>query len=198
MRAFVQAVRGDRVLGDGIAHLLQVLLARGTLTGGQFGVALVIALLVTGSYGPGDRRRDPRRLFAAAALATAMPMWAALWTRGVDLTLLQYAVTAGLVWIGLLSERRAAGGRRGRARPPGAEGGRRASVRPRARRAGPRLPPDVAPRRRDQAGLAGPGDLRPGADRLRRPAVPGAQVPDDAARRLGRRPPGPDPATPGG
>ena len=124
MRAFVQAVRDDRVLGDGIAHLLQVVLARGILNGWQFGVALVIALLVTGSYGPGDRRRDPRRLFAAAALATAMPMWAALWTRGVDLTLLQYAVTAGLVWIGLLSERRATGVLLARLGPPEHEGAR--------------------------------------------------------------------------
>jgi exopolysaccharide biosynthesis polyprenyl glycosylphosphotransferase len=105
MRAFVQAVRDDRVLGAGVARLLQVVLARGILNGWQFGVALVIALLVTGSYGQGDRRRDPRRLFAAAALATAMPMWAALWTRGVDLALLQYAITGGLVWIGLMGER---------------------------------------------------------------------------------------------
>ena len=107
MRAFVQAVRDDRVLGAGVANLLQIVLARGILNGWQFGVALVIALLVTGSYGPGDRRRDPRRLFAAAALATAMPMWAALWTRGVDLALLQYAITGGLVWIGLMGERMA-------------------------------------------------------------------------------------------
>src|SRR2546428_9765779 len=101
MRAFVQAVRDDRVLGDGIAHLLQVVLARGILNGWQFGVALVIGLLVTGSYGPGDRRRDPRRLFAGAALATAIPIWAALLPRGVDLTLPQYAVPSGPVRIGL-------------------------------------------------------------------------------------------------
>src|SRR3989441_372590 len=39
MRAFVQAVRDDRVLGAGIAHLLQVVLARGILNGWQFGVS---------------------------------------------------------------------------------------------------------------------------------------------------------------
>jgi len=118
MRAFVQAVRDDAVLGTGVANLVKVVLARGILNGWQFGVALVISLVITGCYGPGDQPRGLRRLFAACALATAMPMWAALWTRGVDLALLQYAVTTLLVWIGVSGERLATGVLMARLAPP--------------------------------------------------------------------------------
>ncbi len=118
MRAFVQAVRDAAVLGTGIADLLKVVLARGILNGWQFGVALVVALVVTGCYGPGDQPRGLRRLFAASALATAMPMWAALWTRGVDLALVQYVVTTVLVWIGVSGERLATGVLMARIAPP--------------------------------------------------------------------------------
>jgi exopolysaccharide biosynthesis polyprenyl glycosylphosphotransferase len=124
MRAFVRALRDGEALGAGVAHVLQVVLARGILNGWQFGAALVIGLVVTDSYGPGDRPRAPRRLFAACALATAMPMWAALWTRGVDLALLQYAVTTALVWIGLVGERLATGALMARLWPPRREAAR--------------------------------------------------------------------------
>src|SRR3989442_8244848 len=124
MRAFVQAVRDDAVLGSGIANLVKVVLARGILNGWQFGVALVIGLIITGCYGPGDQPRGLRRLFAACALATAMPMWSALWTRGVDLAVLQYAVTTLLVWMGVSGERLATGVLMTRLAPPRREGAR--------------------------------------------------------------------------
>src|SRR5204862_3861222 len=58
-----------------------------------------------GNYGPGDQRRNARSLFLACALATALPLWMSIWTRGVEIVLLQYALTTGLVWGGLLLER---------------------------------------------------------------------------------------------
>ena len=77
----------------------------GSLNGWQYAVALFVGLVVVGAYGPGDQRRDPRRLFAACALATALPLWATLWTRGVEPVLLQYAATVVLVWLALVAER---------------------------------------------------------------------------------------------
>jgi exopolysaccharide biosynthesis polyprenyl glycosylphosphotransferase len=59
-------------------------------------------LIVLGCYGAGDQRRDPRRTFAACALATALPLWTTIWTRGLEVVLLQYMVTTVLVWAGLL------------------------------------------------------------------------------------------------
>src|SRR5207244_5626057 len=61
----------------------------------------------TGNYGRGDQRRDARRLFIASALATALPLWMTLWTRGLEPVLVQYAFTTLLVWAGLVAERRA-------------------------------------------------------------------------------------------
>ena len=105
MRALIRAARDGGVFGAGFAHELQVLLPAGYLNGWQFAVALFVGLLVLGNYGPGDRRRDPARLFAASALATALPLWSALWTEGIGVVALQYNLTVGLVWVALVVER---------------------------------------------------------------------------------------------
>ena len=80
-------------------------LPRGILNGWQYAVALFVALFVTGNYGRGDQRRDPRRLFLACALATALPLWMTIWTRGLEPVIVQYAITTVLVWAGLVAER---------------------------------------------------------------------------------------------
>src|SRR5206468_1872965 len=73
--------------------------------GWQFAAALFVGLLVMGTYGPGDLRRDMRRLFLACALATALPLWMRIWTRGLEPVLVQYVLTTVLVWLGLVAER---------------------------------------------------------------------------------------------
>src|SRR5204863_9356221 len=78
----------------------------GILNGRQYAAALVVAWFVTSTYGRGDQRRDAKRLFIACALATALPLWMTIWTRGLQPVLLQYAVTTGLVWAALAVERR--------------------------------------------------------------------------------------------
>jgi exopolysaccharide biosynthesis polyprenyl glycosylphosphotransferase len=111
MRILVQAVRDQAAVGAWVAQRAHTVMARGVLNGWQFAAALFVALVVTGNYGTGDRRRDPRRLFFAAALATALPLWMTLWSpRGLDVVLAQYVLTAGLVWLGLVAERQAIDG----------------------------------------------------------------------------------------
>jgi exopolysaccharide biosynthesis polyprenyl glycosylphosphotransferase len=105
MRALVRAVRDGEVLGSTVATGIQAAFPGGALNGWQFAVALFVGLLVAGNYGQGDRRRDPARLFAACALATALPLWTALFTRGIESVLVQYAATVVLVWLGLVGER---------------------------------------------------------------------------------------------
>lgn len=105
MRALIRAVRDQAALGGWIAARVEAVLPPGILNGWQYAAALFVALLALGCYGTGDRRRDARRLFAASALATALPLWMTIWTRGLDVVLLQYALTTSLVWVGLIGER---------------------------------------------------------------------------------------------
>jgi exopolysaccharide biosynthesis polyprenyl glycosylphosphotransferase len=106
MRELVRAVRGFAVVGGALAGRLEAMLPPGILNGWQYAAALFMGLLVTGNYGRGDQRRDPRRLFLGAALATALPLWMTIWTRGLESALLQYGLVTVLVWIGLVLERR--------------------------------------------------------------------------------------------
>ena len=105
MRALVQAVRDHAVLGGAVAGGVASVLQPGILNGWQYVSALLVGLFVTGNYGRGDERRNPQRLFLGCALATALPLWMTIWTRGVQPVLLQYAVTTVLMWLGLLAER---------------------------------------------------------------------------------------------
>jgi exopolysaccharide biosynthesis polyprenyl glycosylphosphotransferase len=105
MRALFRAVRDGAVFGEWVAGHVETLASRGILNGWQYAAALFVSLLVLGCYGPGDRRRDIRRLLVACALATALPLWMTIWTRGLDMVLLQFTLTTGLVWAGLAGER---------------------------------------------------------------------------------------------
>src|SRR5947208_4862056 len=105
MRELVRAVRDYGLLGERIAGEAQAVLPTEILNGWQYAAALFAGLLVMGTYGPGDRRRDVRRLFLACALATALPLWMTIWTRGLEPVLVQYALTTLLVWVGLVAER---------------------------------------------------------------------------------------------
>lgn len=118
MRALIRAARDQRALGDGLASWLQAELPAGYLNGWQFAAALIIGLLVTGSYGPGDQRRDSRRLFFASALASALPLWAPLWARGMEVLFVQYVLTVTLVWLVLVGERLTIDRIKARIRPP--------------------------------------------------------------------------------
>ncbi len=106
MRVLVRAVRDNALLGQTAAGDVRAVLPAGILNGWQYAAALFMGLLVLGNYGPGDMRRDAKRLFWACALATALPLWMTVWTRGIQPVAVQYALTTILVWIGLLTERR--------------------------------------------------------------------------------------------
>ncbi|HXI64393.1 MAG TPA: exopolysaccharide biosynthesis polyprenyl glycosylphosphotransferase [Gemmatimonadales bacterium] len=103
MRELVRAVRELPWFAAELDHALP----RGILNGWQYAVALFVALFVTGNYGRGDQRRDPRRLFLACALATALPLWMTIWMRGLEPVMVQYTITTVLVWAGLVAERMA-------------------------------------------------------------------------------------------
>jgi exopolysaccharide biosynthesis polyprenyl glycosylphosphotransferase len=105
VRELYRSVGEGALLGSWIGNTVQQLLPAGYLDGWQYALALVLGLIVTGNYGAGDRRRDAARLFWGCALATALPLWAPLWERGLGLVAVQYSVTAVVVWLGVVAVR---------------------------------------------------------------------------------------------
>ena len=118
MREVVRVVREYAWLGDQLAARVGQALPPGILNGWQYAAALFVGLLLTGNYGRGDRRRNPQRLFIACALATALPLWMTIWTRGLEPVIVQYAITTALVWAGLVAERRVVDRIVARVQPP--------------------------------------------------------------------------------
>ena len=105
LRELYRSVGEGALLGDWVSNTVHRLLPAGYLDGWQYALALVLGLIVTGNYGAGDRRRDAARLFWGCALATALPLWAPLWDRGLGLVAAQYSVTTVVVWLGLVAVR---------------------------------------------------------------------------------------------
>jgi exopolysaccharide biosynthesis polyprenyl glycosylphosphotransferase len=105
LRELYRLVGEGEALGALIARPIENLLPAGYLDGWQYAAALVIGLFVTGNYGPGDARRAPKRLLAGCLLATALPLWGALWHRGLGLVAGQFAVTTSVVWGALVAVR---------------------------------------------------------------------------------------------
>ena len=105
LRELYRSVGEGALLGDWISNTVQQLLPAGYLDGWQYALALILGLIVTGNYGAGDRRRDAARMFWGCALATALPLWAPLWERGLGLVATQYSVTTVVVWLGLVAIR---------------------------------------------------------------------------------------------
>ena len=97
LRELYRSVGEGALLGDWIGNTVQQLLPAGYLDGWQYALALILGLMVTGNYGAGDRRRDAARLFWGCALATALPLWAPIWNRGLGLVAAQYSVTTIVV-----------------------------------------------------------------------------------------------------
>lgn len=105
MRSLIRAIRDDYVVGSWVASLAQAVTPAGILNGWQFASALFVSLVLLGCYRAGDLRRDPRRLFLAAALATALPLWMSIWIRGPSVVALEFGFTAVLVWASLVADR---------------------------------------------------------------------------------------------
>ncbi|HET7553122.1 MAG TPA: sugar transferase [Gemmatimonadaceae bacterium] len=100
-------VRGLRMFATGGAQgdFIHWLFADGYLGGWQYAAALLLALLTRGTYGAGDGRRDPGRILAACALATALPLWASLWTQPLLQSAGQYVLTVPPAFVVILAFR---------------------------------------------------------------------------------------------
>ena len=95
LRSAVRALRSGALAGFGVSSALaNMVFPRGYLHVGQFVVALIIGLTLSGSYGPGDARRDSSRLFGGVGLAVLLTLYSSFRTEPFFLVLLQVVVTA--------------------------------------------------------------------------------------------------------
>ncbi len=104
LRGAIQTIRSDAV-GTPLGNLFRTYLPHGYLGGWLFAVAMVLGLIVAGSYGRGDFRRDASRLLAGVTLAAALSLWHHLWLDSAAIVAAQFAVTVLAVWLVLLAER---------------------------------------------------------------------------------------------
>jgi len=77
--------------------------------GGEIGlaVALLVGTTVSGTYGRGDAQRRVGRLFLAAAIASALPLWSHVWSRPWLEVLPACLLAFGPLFVALVSLRRA-------------------------------------------------------------------------------------------
>ena len=98
-RAFVE-------MGGAAAAAVDRVFPLELVDGWQYALALVLCLSVSGTYAPGDHRRDPRRLLKGVALAGGLALWSAIWSVGPARVLAEYLGLSAVMWVALVFERR--------------------------------------------------------------------------------------------
>jgi exopolysaccharide biosynthesis polyprenyl glycosylphosphotransferase len=98
-------VRSGALLGPAVGATVQRWFPAGFLEGWQFGLALLVGLVVMGSYGRGDARHHGGRLFSGVALAAGLSLWPAVWSAGLLIPLVQFVTTLVCVGAGLSATR---------------------------------------------------------------------------------------------
>jgi lipopolysaccharide/colanic/teichoic acid biosynthesis glycosyltransferase len=88
----LRLIRDEGVAGSALQTLVTALFPAGLLGGVRFLLALGVGLLASGTYSPGDNRRDANRLYAGAALAAFAALYSTAWSQGLGLLALRMAL----------------------------------------------------------------------------------------------------------
>ncbi len=105
VRSTIRLVRDGGILGDGVASVARQVLPLGYLGGLEFAAALWLGLLVAGTYGRGDCRKDVGCLFLGVSMAGALVLWQSIWDVGLLTVALQFALTTVGLWATIALER---------------------------------------------------------------------------------------------
>jgi exopolysaccharide biosynthesis polyprenyl glycosylphosphotransferase len=122
LRVVLRAARDQGLFGSQVAEPLRHLIPGGTLPTAQILLAVMLTLMVLGTYGAGDHRRAAPRIIAGSFIAVALVFWNTLWTSFAPSVLAGYFLSAGtgavafvverwLVDLGVWTVRRSAGNR---------------------------------------------------------------------------------------
>jgi exopolysaccharide biosynthesis polyprenyl glycosylphosphotransferase len=105
VRAGARLLNDPAVVGPSVARAAVRWLPVSYLEGWAFTIAILLSMLVLGTYRQGDPRSEPRRIFGATCLATALSLWAEIWSVGLGLVFVQYAVLTGVFSLVFITER---------------------------------------------------------------------------------------------
>ncbi len=106
LRGILEAVTESGVAASSVAEFARAVLPQEFLAGWPFTFAAVLSLLVVGSYGPGDRRRDVGRLMTASGLAAALTVYHLIWLESLLAVSLSFGAVTMLCWMVLTASRR--------------------------------------------------------------------------------------------
>lgn len=98
LRFGIRLLRDQGVLGETFAAPLRAVFPVGLLGGVSFIVAVLGGLLLAGSYGRGDARRDPARIAKGVTIAVALALWANVWTGPLALVMAQGVIIIAVLW----------------------------------------------------------------------------------------------------
>ncbi len=92
-------------LPPGVVHVIRLWVPSVMRTGWELPVALMLALVLFGTYGRGDRRRNPKRIASAVLAASLLVLWASLWSQPPLLVARHFVGLSALVGLTLVLER---------------------------------------------------------------------------------------------
>jgi exopolysaccharide production protein ExoY len=94
VRQAMRTFRSADWFGTSVQAAVNHVFTEGYLGGFQYACALILGLVAMGCYGPGDRRRDIRRLYLACTFATALSLWNDLWYGSAVVVASRFVTTA--------------------------------------------------------------------------------------------------------
>jgi exopolysaccharide biosynthesis polyprenyl glycosylphosphotransferase len=97
LRSAIRGVRDLAAQGSWLHQFVTTYFPQGFLGGWQFAGALLVGLLLMGTYSTAGSRKDTNRVLAASALATGLVLWTPLWTGSWTVVLVQFLITVPLV-----------------------------------------------------------------------------------------------------
>lgn len=102
LRAAIRLLRDQELLGAALANQLKAVFPIGLLGGIEFVVATIGGLLIAGTYGRGDTRRNPGRLARGVTIAVAVSLWSNLWSQPFGLVMTQGLIIGAVLWCALV------------------------------------------------------------------------------------------------
>ena len=102
LRELLFGLRDQAWLGNGLASLLSAVLPRGSISSVQLVSAILVGLMLLGTYSSDDRHRQNERLLAASAAGLLLPFWHLFWADspwGSGLAYILLALSIGVLLV---------------------------------------------------------------------------------------------------